>query len=168
MAQKAHRSQPAAPTVPHEPYSVQLHHASAALSDAPARSLDSLQSASGCPPNQPMQPSEQSSAAVFGLQHSDEIGGQSQVEARQNGSQHETEADRNRDLQRLEQEFVHDVYNAIAPHFSATRFAIWPKVLDECGAPLIFSSESQPHRPDVHGTATTACRLDRHCLHCYT
>ena len=32
------------------------------------------------------------------------------------------------ELQRLEQEFVHDVYNAIAPHFSATRFAIWPKV----------------------------------------
>ena len=32
------------------------------------------------------------------------------------------------DLERLEQEFVHDVYNAIAPHFSATRFAIWPKV----------------------------------------
>lgn len=32
------------------------------------------------------------------------------------------------DLQRLEQEFVHDVYNAIAPHFSATRFAVWPKV----------------------------------------
>lgn len=32
------------------------------------------------------------------------------------------------DLQRLEQEFVHDVYNAIAPHFSSTRFAIWPKV----------------------------------------
>lgn len=31
-------------------------------------------------------------------------------------------------LQRLEQEFVHDVYNAIAPHFSATRFAVWPKV----------------------------------------
>lgn len=33
------------------------------------------------------------------------------------------------DLQRMEQEFVHDVYNAIAPHFSSTRFAIWPKVL---------------------------------------
>ena len=33
------------------------------------------------------------------------------------------------DLQRLEQQFVHDVYNAIAPHFSSTRFAIWPKVL---------------------------------------
>ncbi|KAL0030888.1 hypothetical protein WJX77_011841 [Trebouxia sp. C0004] len=32
------------------------------------------------------------------------------------------------DLQRMEQEFVHDVYNAIAPHFSSTRFAIWPKV----------------------------------------
>lgn len=31
-------------------------------------------------------------------------------------------------LQRMEQEFVHDVYNAIAPHFSSTRFAIWPKV----------------------------------------
>lgn len=31
-------------------------------------------------------------------------------------------------LQQLEQEFVHDVYNAIAPHFSATRFAIWPRV----------------------------------------
>jgi len=33
------------------------------------------------------------------------------------------------DLRRMEQEFVHDVYNAIAPHFSSTRFAIWPKVL---------------------------------------
>jgi len=32
------------------------------------------------------------------------------------------------DLRRMEQEFVHDVYNAIAPHFSSTRFAIWPKV----------------------------------------
>lgn len=101
--------------------------------------MDSLQSASDCPPDQPVQPSEQFSigrqteagAAEFGLQHSDAVGGQSQVEARQNGSQHETEADRNKDLQRLEQKFVHDVYNAIAPHFSATRFAIWPKVLDE-------------------------------------
>eukprot|EP00201_Polytomella_parva_P014001 CAMPEP_0175054522 /NCGR_PEP_ID=MMETSP0052_2-20121109/9552_1 /TAXON_ID=51329 ORGANISM="Polytomella parva, Strain SAG 63-3" /NCGR_SAMPLE_ID=MMETSP0052_2 /ASSEMBLY_ACC=CAM_ASM_000194 /LENGTH=460 /DNA_ID=CAMNT_0016319227 /DNA_START=358 /DNA_END=1740 /DNA_ORIENTATION=+ len=30
----------------------------------------------------------------------------------------------------LERHYVHDVYNAIAPHFSATRFAIWPKVRD--------------------------------------
>ena len=33
------------------------------------------------------------------------------------------------DTQRMEQEYVHDVYNAIAPHFSSTRFAIWPKVI---------------------------------------
>jgi hypothetical protein len=28
----------------------------------------------------------------------------------------------------LEAAYVHQVYDAIAPHFSATRFAIWPKV----------------------------------------
>ena len=31
-------------------------------------------------------------------------------------------------LQRLEEQYVHNVYNAIAPHFSSTRFAVWPKV----------------------------------------
>jgi hypothetical protein len=30
--------------------------------------------------------------------------------------------------ERLESTYVHSVYDAIAPHFSATRFAIWPKV----------------------------------------
>jgi len=30
--------------------------------------------------------------------------------------------------QKLENEKVRDVYDAIAGHFSATRFAIWPKV----------------------------------------
>jgi len=45
---------------------------------------------------------------------------------RPNSGQHtSTDAD----LRHMEQEFVHDVYNAIAPHFSSTRFAIWPKVL---------------------------------------
>jgi hypothetical protein len=31
-------------------------------------------------------------------------------------------------LRQLEQTHVHEVYDVIAPHFSATRFAIWPKV----------------------------------------
>ncbi|GFR41729.1 hypothetical protein Agub_g2480, partial [Astrephomene gubernaculifera] len=31
-------------------------------------------------------------------------------------------------LAALEAEYVHKVYDAIAPHFSATRFAIWPRV----------------------------------------
>ena len=163
MAQKAHQPQPAAaPTLSHEPQSVQLHNASPApqqLFNAPTTSLDSLQAASGCPPDQPLQPTKQcpvgrqteADAAV--LQHPDAVGGQQpQVEARHNGTQHETEAD----LQRLEQEFVHDVYNAIAPHFSATRFAIWPKVLDDCCAPFNFSIDSQLPRADLHGTATRA------------
>eukprot|EP00873_Tetraselmis_striata_P033272 jgi/Tetstr1/453536/TSEL_040504.t1 len=32
------------------------------------------------------------------------------------------------DLEQLEQLHVHQVYNSIAPHFSSTRVAIWPKV----------------------------------------
>lgn len=43
------------------------------------------------------------------------------------------------ELQRLEQEFVHNVYDAIAPHFSATRFAIWPKVGSPTPLPLASS-----------------------------
>ena len=43
-------------------------------------------------------------------------------------------------LQRLEQEFVHDVYNAIAMHFSATRFAVWPKVCPKCLYRLTLSA----------------------------
>jgi hypothetical protein len=31
-------------------------------------------------------------------------------------------------LRQLEQTHVHEVYDVIAPHFSATRFAVWPKV----------------------------------------
>ena len=46
------------------------------------------------------------------------------------------------DLQRLEQQFVHDVYNAIAPHFSSTRFAIWPKVLGDL--PHLNSNNCRP------------------------
>jgi hypothetical protein len=33
--------------------------------------------------------------------------------------------------EQMEAAFVHQVYDAIAPHFSATRFAIWPKVSPE-------------------------------------
>ena len=29
--------------------------------------------------------------------------------------------------EQLEAQYVHQVYDAISPHFSATRFAIWPK-----------------------------------------
>lgn len=54
------------------------------------------------------------------------------------------------DLQRLEQQFVHDVYNAIAPHFSSTRFAIWPKVLSDHPRP-----SNNPCRP-----------LPLHCVVC--
>ena len=149
MAQKVYQPQPAAPTLNNEVHLEQLRNASAApqqLSNAPATSLDSFQAASGWPPGQTLQPSEQclvgrqseADAAALGFQHSDAVGGQPQIETRQNGSQLETEAD----LQRLEQEFVHDVYNAIAPHFSATRFAIWPKVMNDCCAPFVFSIES--------------------------
>lgn len=57
-----------------------------------------------------------------------EVGGDSgkaaQVSGRVGGGQGAGQAD----VKRLEQEYVHDVYNAIAPHFSSTRFAIWPKV----------------------------------------
>ncbi|GLC44949.1 hypothetical protein PLESTM_001668100 [Pleodorina starrii] len=38
------------------------------------------------------------------------------------------EEDEEARLAALEAEYVHKVYDAIAPHFSATRFAIWPKV----------------------------------------
>ncbi|GLI71013.1 hypothetical protein VaNZ11_016129, partial [Volvox africanus] len=38
------------------------------------------------------------------------------------------EAEEEARLSALEAEYVHKVYDAIAPHFSATRFAIWPKV----------------------------------------
>ncbi|XP_078440790.1 S-adenosyl-L-methionine-dependent methyltransferases superfamily protein isoform X2 [Wolffia australiana] len=34
----------------------------------------------------------------------------------------------------IEKRFVHQVYDAIAPHFSATRFAIWPAVASFLGA----------------------------------
>lgn len=146
MAQKADQSQPAAPALPYQLKSVQLQPASTASwqPSASAMSSNSLQSASGCCSDQPIQPNEHSSGsrateagvALGGLDPCD-VGGQHQVEARQNGSQQRgTEHDTEADLQRLEQEFVHDVYNAIAPHFSATRFAIWPKVLSYCGAPL--------------------------------
>lgn len=33
------------------------------------------------------------------------------------------------ELERMEARYVHSVYDIIATHFSATRFAIWPKVL---------------------------------------
>ena len=88
--------------------------------------------------------------AVLGSGHSHVIWGRPQVEDKQNGSQHETKHETEADLQRLEQEFVHDVYNAIAPHFSATRFAIWPKVLHDCCAPF-----------DLQDIATLACRVGR-------
>lgn len=32
-------------------------------------------------------------------------------------------------LRSLEEKYVHNVYDAIAPHFHSTRFAIWPKVI---------------------------------------
>ena len=53
-----------------------------------------------------------------------DVSGEAREQTDRSGSHTATQAD----LQRLEQEFVHDVYNAIAPHFSATRFAVWPKV----------------------------------------
>ena len=34
--------------------------------------------------------------------------------------------------EQMESTYVHQVYDAIAPHFSATRFAIWPKVSERC------------------------------------
>jgi len=37
-------------------------------------------------------------------------------------------ADSDQLSEQLESAYVHQVYDAIAPHFSATRFAIWPKV----------------------------------------
>jgi predicted HD phosphohydrolase len=42
---------------------------------------------------------------------------------------------------RLEALHVHSVYDAIAPHFSATRFAIWPKVgvAEQANAPALRS-----------------------------
>lgn len=166
MAQKADQSQPAMPTLSHQLKAVQLQPASTTPqqhpSSASATSSDSLQSVSGCCSDQPMQPIEQSPkgkqteavAAPMGLASCDAVGGQHQVEARQNGSQqHGTEHDTEADLQRLEQEFVHDVYNAIATHFSATRFAIWPKVLSHC-TPL-----TSPHWQPSSNT-----RYEQHCL----
>jgi hypothetical protein len=38
------------------------------------------------------------------------------------------ESRQDRQLAALESQFVHSIYNAIAPHFAATRFAVWPKV----------------------------------------
>lgn len=35
-------------------------------------------------------------------------------------------------LERMEARYVHNVYDIIATHFSATRFAIWPKVAVYC------------------------------------
>lgn len=38
------------------------------------------------------------------------------------------EEEQDRQLAALESQFVHSIYNAIAPHFAATRFAVWPRV----------------------------------------
>lgn len=135
MAQKAHQSQPS------DHNSVQLYQGSIAPQQpgvASATSSDSLQSASDSCPIQPLEQSPvgrqaEAGATSLGLQPCDDLVGKPQLAARQNGSQDATEAD----LQRLEQEFVHDVYNAIAPHFSATRFAIWPKVPTRNCAPAL-------------------------------
>lgn len=176
MAQKADQSQLVAPKLSHQLQSVQLQPASTAPrqpSTASAMSSNALHSASGCCSDQPMRPAEQSLGgrqaetgdAVRGLGPCDAVGGQHQVEARQTGSQqrgteHETEAE----LQRLEQEFVHDVYNAIAPHFSATRFAIWPKVLAYCGAPLTSFTGSHLPISDIYNIASPACASCYHLL----
>ena len=42
--------------------------------------------------------------------------------------------------EQLEAQYVHQVYDAISPHFSATRFAIWPKY----GPALFCSATNAP------------------------
>ena len=87
-------------------------------------------------------PTERQTVTVHGFSNGQQAEGTSVVRpaATSSGSRDEGDAVHGRpstgqptskeaDLRRIEQEFVHDVYNAIAPHFSSTRFAIWPKVL---------------------------------------
>ncbi|KAL3142945.1 hypothetical protein ABBQ38_003230 [Trebouxia sp. C0009 RCD-2024] len=135
MAQRADHPQPSALALSHDiDGTVQLHQARTGLqqsANASHTSLNSLQSAPDCRPGQLLQPAAaaQSEAGTAQTKPLETMHDQQQLEGSQNGSGqngsgHHGEAD----LQRLEQEFVHDVYNAIAPHFSATRFAIWPKV----------------------------------------
>lgn len=136
MAQRADHPQPSALALSHDiDGTVQLHQARTGLqqsANASHTSLNSLQSAPDCRPGQLLQPAAaaQSEAGTAQTKPLETMHDQQQLEGSQNGSGqngsgHHGEAD----LQRLEQEFVHDVYNAIAPHFSATRFAIWPKVM---------------------------------------
>ena len=140
MAQKASHSysQPSAPALSHTK-PVHLHQANI-VSQQPANvsktSPNTAQSAlDGCS-DQPLQPAAgtQLEEGNAQLKPSETLNDQHQLEGSQDGSRREAEAD----LQRLEQEFVHDVYNAIAPHFSATRFAIWPKVMCTPQAPACF------------------------------
>lgn len=46
----------------------------------------------------------------------------------QEGGQHKAAAARSQSHQQLEGTYVTSMYDAIAPHFSATRFAVWPRV----------------------------------------
>lgn len=58
--------------------------------------------------------------------------------------------------QQMESRYVHGVYDIIAGHFSATRFAIWPKVRswESPALPLIIEAISQP-------AASGLCRQSR-------
>ena len=67
-------------------------------------------------------------AAAEHAQQAPETGQQAAPSANAAAADGVPRGDSERELQQLEQAYVHDVYNAIAPHFSATRFAVWPKV----------------------------------------
>lgn len=132
MAQKASHPQPAAPALPHDTSAVSQQSA-----DALQLSSNSLQSAPDYCSDQPLQPpagrSPEAGDADLAMEPSETMTGKSQLEGKHSDSPQQAEAE----LQRLEQEFVHDVYNAIAPHFSATRFAIWPKVMSTLQCPWL-------------------------------
>lgn len=143
MAQKAGQSQPAAPGPSSEGHQAPsadppgpIHQGQATqqpvYSSTP--STATLQSNPNGQQTEPAQLLDQKPLSQLQLDSTTEANsrsanaesqaGQSSGEGRQDGVVPTADAD----LERLEQEFVHDVYNAIAPHFSATRFAIWPKV----------------------------------------
>lgn len=54
-------------------------------------------------------------------------------------AQAESNASPEAQLRQLEEHYVHNVYDAIAPHFHATRFAIWPKVMAAMEASCRYS-----------------------------
>lgn len=155
MAQKAHQPLPAPPSSPphlHQPTcNSSLHPDQASTSNEQStghsaitsRSLESdtntlsVNSVTLPSPFSAAMPGDSGTEAGGpSMQAQASCGTDSQKEVGLRRGQHEGPDAAEADLERLEQEFVHDVYNAIAPHFSATRFAIWPKVLHGTAAPL--------------------------------